>query len=929
MCLLLLAGAQVLALPRTASQAAPSIQEGTPEEKAQALLEQLTPEERVGQLFLVTFQGQATVPESAIYSLIKENHIGGVVLSAENDNFIGPEDTLTAARELIQGLQEIEFSASVETQDTQGAQEPVRSSFIPLFIGLSQEGNGFPNDQILNGLTKLPSNLSLGATWDPQLAEQVGEILGQEISLLGVNLLLGPSLDVLEAPSPESQGDLGTRSFGGDPFWVGQLGEAYVSGVHTGSEGKVAVIAKHFPGHGGSDRLPDEEVATVRKSLEQLKQIELAPFFQVTGNASSTDGTVDGLMTSHIRYQGLQGNIRATTNPISFDPQAFERIMSLEPFVVWREAGGVIMTDDLGSRAVRRFYDPEGQNFNGHLVALNAFLAGNDLLYLGDILSSTDPDNTTTVLRTLEFFAQKYSDDQAFAQRVDEAVLRILSLKYRLFSSFTLTEISTSAARLDEIGGEEEKAFEVARDSATLISPLVSELDEVIPEPPALNDRIIFFVDSGEAQQCSACPPEPILTTTSLEDSVVSLYGPDAGDRILPYNLASFSFEALDNVLESAPSDSLIERILRQADWVVFVMRGLDPGRPSSDVLRRFLDEQPNLYRNKKLIVFALDVPYLLDATDISKLTAYYGLFSKTPQFIEVAARLLFKEIQPITGALPVSVPGVGYDLITATSPDPLEVIPLTWISPQAEVQEDEPTGAEGTAVPPPAPEVKLGDSVVVRAGVILDHNGNPVPDQTPVDFVMTIDGQESRSQVETTRMGVAETTFLIDRTGNLAISARSGIPPASSNVLLVSLPGEAEAGATLVPPTETTVPTEMPSPTPLPPTPTSTPEAPLVGHLETDFGDWLLALGIAGAVGIIAYRVGTNNESLRWGFRWAVCAIIGGLVVYTGLSLQLPPAGWLMEQGGRWAVIWLSLLGAGVGWGLGIIWRSLNQRRV
>ncbi|HJS30292.1 MAG TPA: hypothetical protein VJ768_11750, partial [Anaerolineales bacterium] len=168
MCLLLLAGAQVLALPRTASQAAPSIQDGTPEEKAQALLEQLTPQERVGQLFLVTFQGQAIVPESTIYRLIKENHIGGVVLSAENDNFIGPEDTLTAARELIQGLQEIEFSASVETQDTQAAEEPVRSSFIPLFIGLSQEGNGYPNDQILNGLTKLPSNLSLGATWDPQ-----------------------------------------------------------------------------------------------------------------------------------------------------------------------------------------------------------------------------------------------------------------------------------------------------------------------------------------------------------------------------------------------------------------------------------------------------------------------------------------------------------------------------------------------------------------------------------------------------------------------------------------------------------------------------------------------------------------------------------------------------------------------------------------
>jgi len=52
--------------------------------------------------------------------------------------------------------------------------------------------------------------------------------------------------------------------------------------VHIGSEGKVAVVAKHFPGHVGSDRRADEEVATVHKSLQELRKIELAPFFAVT-----------------------------------------------------------------------------------------------------------------------------------------------------------------------------------------------------------------------------------------------------------------------------------------------------------------------------------------------------------------------------------------------------------------------------------------------------------------------------------------------------------------------------------------------------------------------------------------------------------------------------------------------------------------------
>jgi beta-N-acetylhexosaminidase len=84
---------------------------------------------------------------------------------------------------------------------------------------------------------------------------RVGEVRGRELSALGFNLFIGPSLDVLESPSLAG-GDLGTRVFGGDPFWVGEMGRAYVTGLHTGSDGGMLVIAKHFPGVGGADRLP-------------------------------------------------------------------------------------------------------------------------------------------------------------------------------------------------------------------------------------------------------------------------------------------------------------------------------------------------------------------------------------------------------------------------------------------------------------------------------------------------------------------------------------------------------------------------------------------------------------------------------------------------------------------------------------------------
>ena len=100
---------------------------------------------------------------------------------------------------------------------------------------------------ILNGLTDIPSNMAIGATWQPDLAQQVGEVVGYELSNLGINMLFGPSLDVLENPDPFSPSDLGVRSFGGDPYWVGVLGSAYTAGVHLGSENQIAVIPKHFP----------------------------------------------------------------------------------------------------------------------------------------------------------------------------------------------------------------------------------------------------------------------------------------------------------------------------------------------------------------------------------------------------------------------------------------------------------------------------------------------------------------------------------------------------------------------------------------------------------------------------------------------------------------------------------------------------------
>jgi beta-N-acetylhexosaminidase len=265
----------ILAMPPIHSQAASPFQSSGFEELASDTLARMTAEERIGQLFLVTFPGTNVGPETQIFDLISNHYISGVILLAQNDNFTAGEQSINDTWTLINQLRTTKFESTQAEHLDPNTLETFNPYYLPLFVGLSQEGNGYPTDQIINGLTPLPSQLAIGATWNPKLAEQVGIVMGSELSELGINLLLGPSLDVNEIPRPEGAGDLGVRTFGGDPFWVGVMGRAYISGVHQGSEGRMAVVSKHFPGLGSSDRLPEDEVATVRKSLEQLKQIEL------------------------------------------------------------------------------------------------------------------------------------------------------------------------------------------------------------------------------------------------------------------------------------------------------------------------------------------------------------------------------------------------------------------------------------------------------------------------------------------------------------------------------------------------------------------------------------------------------------------------------------------------------------------------------
>ncbi|HEX6385175.1 MAG TPA: glycoside hydrolase family 3 N-terminal domain-containing protein [Anaerolineae bacterium] len=951
---------------------------------AQAIFNAMSVEERVGQLFLVTFQGDSASLDSPIADLILNYRVGGVVLLAENDNITGYGDPVSAPVQVAQLANDLQRLAllGITTAGADSGSSAVEEDAVPptplpalpatatpLLIGINREGDGYPYSHIFNGVTQIPSNMAIGATWQPRYARNVGTIVGQELADMGINMLLGPSLDVLENPSPFKPSDLGTRTFGGDPYWVGLMGQAYTAGVHMGSSNRVAVIAKHFPGNGGSDRPIDQEVPTVRKSLEQLKQIELAPFFAVTGKATDPVETADGLLTTHIRYQGFQGNIRATTNPVSFDPQALTTLMELAEFGPWRQAGGVIVSDALGVRAVERFYDPMEKEFPHRVVANHAFLAGNDLLFLADFALGNAPyeQQVANIKDTIAWFREKYRTDPSFAQRVDDAVLRILQLKLRLYGEdFSPGNVLVDAEAVPAVVGNSSAAvFEVAQSAVTLIAPSPSELTERLTSPPGANDSILIFTNVREVQQCSYCPPQPLIGATALEERILALYGPGASGQVQPDLIRSFSFDDLRTFLDAeseiAPPEEpltatitpqqestsedepgptptasaayFIQERLRDVDWIIFAT--LD-ANDRTQALNDFLALRPDIVRSARVIVFAYNAPYYLDTTEISKLTAYYALYSKVDPFIDASVRALFQEL-PVSGAPPVDIEGISYELFTQTQPDPGQIIELYVAN------------TEGEILAPPSQEpvsAMVGDTLRLQTGVIRDRNGHAVPDGTLVQFIQhdRIQGLTNIITTVPTKDGVAQHDYVLEaRTGQFRITAESGEAKISQEIdISVGAASEGEAQVAIISPTPT--PTETPTPTA---TPTSTPTStatstatatatPASGEAFVEpFDDTAVRITLPEiqmlatfAVGLVAVTsVGLafsrrEGASLEHQVGWLLWGVVGALLVYNYFAFDLPGAAALAALGA-----WAGLVTTLTGGALGLVAYRIRQR--
>ena len=923
----------------------------------EAVFNQLTPAERVGQLFLVSFQGTEVGADSEIAELIQQYRVGGVYISAENRNFFNSQSTPAQVLQLNNNLQTLAqtpppitatstVTGSVTTPDEQSY------TSIPLFIAANHEGDGFPETQIRGDMVDIPNQMAIGATWDPENAREMGQVVGHDLSRLGVNMLFGPSLDILDNPRLDQGNGLGTRTFGGHPFWVGELGRAYIQGVHQGSDGRLLTISKHFPGFGSSDREINQEVPTIFKSLDDLREGELYPFFQVTDlTAAEPAAITDGLMTSHVRYQGLQGNV-----PISFDARNLPALLALDELAPWRDAGGLIISAPLGAPAALGSIAAGSEVFPARRLTQDAFLAGSDILSLTDFAFEDDADaQLANIKDAILFFQDKYQNDLNFQTAIDRSVRRIIRAKIKLYGQDLVNSSGVqSFENLSGLGSVEIDLDRIAQAGVTRITPGAAAARVPLPDPPQPGENILIFTDDRLVRDCSDCPQFRLIPTTALEDIVMRLFGPEATGQVSADHINSLSFVDLKAWLSSdntTASTADVGQLIDEADWIIFGMLNVDTEMyPESDAVISLLRNRFDNLRNKNLILFAFNAPYFLGETEISQLTAYYAFYSKMPSYLEAAARVLFQQFEP-AGASPVEVPAIGpLDL----SPNPTQVIQLDLINK---------ISSSGEIIPFEAPlendltiDLDVGEGILIRTGKIVDKNGHPVPDGSIVNFFRSypLEGLGLGPIEARTVNGVAETVIVKERDTPLSVRASSDLA-AQSEVVNIG-PGIVDTPTptvTLTPtststPVATETPTDTPSATPTEPTttPTAVPpplllQPPLPDRPVT-YIDLVYSIIGSLTIGGIAFTLGGERFALEERLRGALVALASGLVGYIFFTIigiafyEAPLVETLIRQNivGHWVAPLFALVFSIVGvliWHLKpgrVFWKKPANRR-
>ncbi|MFD0586592.1 beta-N-acetylhexosaminidase [Paenibacillus sp. GCM10027627] len=352
--------------PAPSSKASPPNETHT-DDPIKTKINEMTLDEKIGQLFIVGLDGTTMDAEAA--GMIKQYKVGGFILF--KPNIENADQTLSLLNEL----------------KSQNDANPV-----PLWLSVDQEGGRVA--RLSPEFAKLPTAAAVGEMGSASYTYGIGQALGAQLSALGFNMNYAPVLDINSNPNNPVIGD---RSFGTTPQAVKLHGMEMMKGIN--SQG-VAAVAKHFPGHGDTSVDSHYDLPVVNKTLAQLKPFELIPFEEAISQGA------DAIMVAHLLMLELDKDF-----PSSISKKVIGGLLR-------EELGydGVVITDDLTMGGILDGY------WIGEAVVA-AVQAGSDLMLIGH-----DDNLQLEALNALRHAVEsgKISED-----RLDQSLHRILTLKQK------------------------------------------------------------------------------------------------------------------------------------------------------------------------------------------------------------------------------------------------------------------------------------------------------------------------------------------------------------------------------------------------------------------------------------------------------------------------------------------------------------------
>lgn len=222
-----------------------------------------------------------------------------------------------------------------------------RLSRFPLFMAIDAEwGLGM---RFTDGGTHPHFSRLTGST--QQQMYDYGNRVALEASHLGLNMILGPVLDV--APVGSVMAD---RSLGGNARRVAQLGTAYARGLEDGG---VISVAKHFPGHGATAIDSHLAMPILDRTARQMEENDLLPFRDYIHLG------FPAIMAGHIAVPSLTGDSVPAVLSHSLLTDLLRGKMGFK---------GLIITDAVNMEALR------GQAPNEPEAVVASLLAGADII---------------------------------------------------------------------------------------------------------------------------------------------------------------------------------------------------------------------------------------------------------------------------------------------------------------------------------------------------------------------------------------------------------------------------------------------------------------------------------------------------------------------------------------------------------------------